>query len=205
MDYNKVRQKETVKKTISSLTERNIKASLVSTGEEALAMIKSLIPAGASVMTGASTTLDQIGFTDLLKSSGHAWNNLKEAVAAEKDPAIQMRLRREATLADYFLGSVHAVAEDGQLIIASNSGSQLPSYAYTSPNVIFVAGTQKIVPSLEEGLKRLEEYVIPLEDARMKSVGMGGTKLNKLLIFKGEPTYTGRNIRMIFVNEPLGF
>ena len=205
MNYTTLADAETVKKTVNGLNARNIEAEAVNSAAEALERIKALIPKGASVMTGASTTLNQIGFTDLLKSGDHGWNNLKDAIEAEKDPAEQMKLRRGSVLADYFLGSVHAVAQDGQLVIASNSGSQLPSYAYTSPNVIWVISTQKIVPTLEDALRRLEEHVIPLEDARMKSVGMGGTKLNKLLIFKGEPTYTGRKMHVIFVNEALGF
>lgn len=205
MDYTTLASKETVEKTIAALKERNVVAELVPTKADALARITTLIPAGASVTSGASRTLDEIGFTDLMKSGEHQWNNLKAAIVAEKDPAMQVRLRRESTLADYYLGSVHALAENGEMLIASNTASQLPSIVYSSPNVILVVSTIKIVPDLESAMKRLREHVIPLEDARMKSVGAPGTMLGKLVIFEKESPYNGRTVRVLFVNEPLGF
>ncbi len=61
--------------------------------------------------------------------------------------------------------------------------------------------------TMPEAYQRLIEHVVPLEDARMKRVygPQSGTKLNKLVNFYGEPTYTGRKITMILVQEKLGF
>ncbi len=205
MDYAKLAEGATLDKVVAALKERNIEAVVVDTKEQALAKIKELIPPGASVMNGSSVTLQQIGFVDYLKAGAHGWNNLHAAVLAEAEPEKQKALRRQAILSDYYLGSVHALSEAGELVIASNSGSQLPHIVYTSPNVIFVVGTQKITPTLAEAENRLRSYVVPLEDARMKSVNMGGTKLNKLVHFFGEPTYTGRTLRMILVKEQLGY
>jgi L-lactate utilization protein LutC len=64
------------------------------------------------------------------------------------------------------IGSVNALTETGSAIIASMTGSQLAGYASGAANVIWVVGTQKIVPTLEDGLKRVAEYTLPLEDAR---------------------------------------
>lgn len=205
MDYKTLAGEETLTKLVAALKERNIEAVVVENREQALEKIKELIPAGASVMNGSSTTLHQIGFVDHLKAGEHGWNNLHAAVLAETDPEKQKALRRQSALSDYYLGSVHALSEAGELVIASNSGSQLPHIVYTSPNVIFVVGTQKIMPTLADAEMRLKEYVVPLEDARMKSVNMSGTKLNKLFHFFGEPTYTGRKVTVILVKEALGF
>lgn len=205
MDYSKAADSEVVNKTIAALKAHNFDAELVETKEAALARVKELIPAGADVMTGSSTTLNEIGFTDYLKSGQHPWKNLKDAIVAEKDPAKQALLRKQSVLSDYFLGSVHAVTEAGETITASASGSQLPSYAFTSKNIIWVVGTQKIVPNLEEGLKRIREYTFPLEDARMKSTGAPGSNLAKMLIQENEPAVMGRKIKLIFVDEKLGF
>ncbi len=205
MEYNTLATKEVVQKSIEALKARNIEAFFVETGADALAKIKELIPQGASVMNGSSRTLEQIGFVDHLKSGAHGWNNLHEAILAEKDPAKQAQLRKQSVLSDYYLGSVHALAQTGEMVIASNSGSQLPHIVFTSTNLIFVVGAQKIMPTLADALKRLEEYVIPLEDQRMqKAYGMG-TAPNKIVIFKGENQMMGRKVRVIFVNEKLGF
>jgi len=205
MAYDTLASKETIEAVIPKLKERNIEAEFVETKDAALARIKELIPKGASVMSGSSTTLNEIGFTEFMKSGSHGWNNLKDAIVAEQDPAKQATLRKDASSADYFLGSVHAVAETGQLVIASASGSQLPGYAFMSPNIIWVVGTQKIMPDLESAMNRVREYVLPLEDARMKSVNMGGSVISKWLIYEREPGFSKRKLRVIFVNEKLGF
>ena len=84
--------------------------------------------------------------------------NLKEGVVAEKDPQKRMELARQATLADYFLGSVHAVTMTGQLVVGSGSGSQIAAYAFMAKNLILVVGTHKITPNLDEALRRLREH-----------------------------------------------
>ncbi len=205
MDYTQLAGQEQLDKTIAGLKERGFEPMVVATKEEAMAKIKELIPAGASVMNGSSTTLNQIGFIDYLKAGEHGWNNLHAAIVAEKDPAQQGVLRRAALTSEFYLGSVHGITEAGELVVASNSGSQLPHIVFSSPNVIFVVGTHKITPSLADAEVRLREYVIPLEDARMKAAGMGGTRLNKLFHFFFEPSYTGRKIHVILVKEVLGF
>lgn len=196
---------EDIQKTIDALEQRGIKAIVVNNRAEALEKVKSLIPIGASVMNGSSRTLEEVGFVEYLKEGNHGWKNLHEEILAEKEPAKQAMLRKQAVLSDYYLGSVHAVAETGQLVIASNSGSQLPHIVFTSPNLIFVVGVQKIALDLNAALARVREYVYPLENQRMKDVGMGGSAISKLLIFEREPAFMGRKVYVIFVNENLGF
>lgn len=203
MKYSELASQAAIEKTFANLKDRNIIPQLVQSKAEAIEAVKQLIPAGASVMTGSSTTLDQIGFIDLLKSGQHPWNNLKAAIVAEQDSAKQTELRRQSSLAQFFLGSIHALTEDGQALIASASGSQLPAYAYTSDNVIWVVGAQKIVPSLDEAFNRLRDYVFPLEDARMKSTGAPGSVISKILIFERE--IMPRKLHLILVNEVLGY
>ncbi len=205
MNYKTLVKKQTLTRLITQLKENGITAEVVATGNEALEKIKSYIPQGASVMNGSSTTLQQIGFVDYLKGTTHGWNNLHAAIIAEKNPEKQAALRQQAVFSDYYLGSAHAVTEAGELVIASASGSQLPHLVYTSSNIILVVGAQKIVPTLEDALQRIKEHVFPLEDARMKSVGYGGSVLAKLLVLFREPAMMKRTVRVIFVDEVLGF
>lgn len=205
MPYDTLASEESVTRTAAALKANGVAAFAVKTGAEALAKIKEIIPNGASVMNGASRTLEQIGFVEYLKSGRHSWNNLHEAILAEKDAAKQAALRKQAVLSDYYLGSVHALAETGEFIIASNSGSQLPHVAYTSSNIIFVASTKKIVPTLADAMERAEKYVLPLEDQRMKAAGYPGSAISKELIFRREPPMMRRKVVMILVEEDLGF
>jgi L-lactate utilization protein LutC len=196
---------ETITTTIEALKGNNFDASLVNTKEEALAKIKEMIPAGASVMNGASTTLTEIGYVDMLKSGNHPWKNIHEEILKEADPEKQALLRKQSVISDYYLGSAHAVTQNGELMIASNSGSQLPHLAFTSPNIILVVGAQKIVPSIQDGFKRIDEVIVPLEDVRMKGVYGYGTLHAKTLILHKENPAMGRKVTVIFVNEKLGF
>lgn len=204
-NFDELASAESIEKAVTNLKAHHIEAVVVESGEEAHTKILTLIPNGASVMNGSSRTLEQIGFVDHLKSDDHQWNNQHAAIVAEADPAKQAELRKQALLSDYYLGSVHAVTEEGEFVVASNTGSQLPHIVYSSANLVLVVGTQKIVANLAEAMRRIEEYVIPLEDENMQQKYGMGTQLNKLLIFKGENPMFGRKVTMILVKEKLGF
>lgn len=204
MRYDTLASKDAIKKVMDAVKPRGINPELVNTKEDALNRLKKLIPDGAEIMTGGSTTLKEIGFVDLLKSGKHPWKNWKDIILAEKDEAKQMELRKKSVSSEYFLGSVHAIAETGEIVVASASGSQLPSYVFTSNNVIWIVGAQKIVPTLNDAIKRVWEYSLPLEDARMKSEGYSGSTIGKLLIFEREIN-PERKLKLILVNQKLGF
>ena len=203
--FDELADEQRIKKTVEGLKKRNITPFVVNTGKEAHDKVVELIPKGLSVMNGSSRTLEQIGFIEHLKSGDHGWDNEHETILTEKDPTKQAELRKQALLADYYLGSVHALTEEGEFIVASNTGSQLPHIVFSSENLIFVVGTQKIVASLNEALERLEKYVVPLEDENMKQKYGVNTQVNKIVIFKNENPVMGRKVFMILVKEKLGF
>lgn len=202
--YNILAPTDSVEKTVAAVQARGIEVTLVAHRAHALQRLTDLLPSGASLMTAASITLKEIGFEALLKDGSHSWKNLKDAILAEQDLDAQRRLRQKATLADYTVGSVQAIAETGEIVVASGSGSQLPGYVYSSNNVIWVAGVQKIVPTLDAALRRVREYSLPMEDARMKSIGRAGSHLNKIVIFERESPSPVRKVHLILVNEVVG-
>ena len=89
MDFETLKTQEIVKKVENKMGEGNFRSFLLGSKVEVLAKIKELIPEGASVMNGSSTTLNEIGYIDYLKSGEHPWNNLHEKILAEKDQKIQ--------------------------------------------------------------------------------------------------------------------
>jgi len=203
--YNELASKEAVTRTIKALELNGMKGEFVETKEEALKIIKDLIPEKATVHNGSSVTLQEIGLVDYLKSDDHRWENIHSKVLAEKDPDTQAKLRKESVFSDYYLGSAHAVSETGEIVIASNTGSQLPHLVFTSQNVILVVGTQKITSSLDEAIKRLNEYVVPIEDVRIMELYKSHTMVAKTLIMHKENPVMGRKVLVIFVNEKLGY
>jgi hypothetical protein len=205
MNYTELASKTVLDSTMSALTANNFLPEVLATKEDALLRIKELIPSGASVMNGASRTLEQIGYVDYLKSGRHGWDNLHDAILAEKDPAEQAKLRKHSVVSDYYLGSVHALTQTGEMVISSNSGSQLPHLAYTSPNLVLVVSTEKITPTLMDAFERLQNHVVPLEDERMKAAYGFGTMRAKTLILHKENPPMGRKVHVLLVEEQLGF
>ena len=207
MPFDILPSPDRLQKTIEAVRARGVIVTLVDNKESVLTHLQALIPAGASVMTGASITLQQTGFEALLMSGNHPWRYLKAEILAEKDPAKVLALRKHASLADYYLGSVHAIAETGEILIASATGSQLSAYAYSSTNIVWVAGAQKITPTLETAFQRVREYVLPLEDKHMKQLygEQARSFIGKMLLFENEAPYLHRSVNLLLVNEVLGF
>lgn len=203
--YNTLASSESVEKTVEALKAHNFLPMVVDTKEEALAEVIKLIPERVSVTNGASETLREIGFLDILKSNKHKWNNLHEAMLKESDRQKQILLRRQASLADYYLGSAHAISETGEIVFASATGSQLASLAFSSPNVILVVSTKKIMPTLSEAYARIPNHVLALEDQRARKVLGSGTVHAETLILHKDAGVTGRKIHIILVRENLGF
>src|SRR5260221_12059634 len=103
----------------------------------------------------------------------------------------------------YIVGSAHAVTDDGIVMAASMSGSQLGPYASGSAHVIWVVGAQKVVKNIDEGLQRIEQYSLPMEDERMRSTYGIGSAIGKILIVQRE-VMPGRS-SLIFLEEVIGF
>lgn len=193
---------ETLAKTAQALEANGIKTIIVATAEEARTMVSSLIPNGAEVMTMTSITLDETGISTDISESG-TYTALHPKVVQMDRTTQAEEIKKLRSVQDYALGSVHAITEDGHVLIASRSGSQLPAYVYGANHVLWVAGSQKIVKNVEEGMKRINEYVLPLESERAhKAYGVPGSYVNKLLIFNRED---GDRLTLILVKEQLGY
>jgi hypothetical protein len=120
------------------------------------------------------------------------------------DREMQGREMRQLSAApDWVVGSVHAVTEEGALLIASATGSQLGPIVSGAGHVILVIGGQKIVPDFNTGLRRLYEYCFPLEDQRAREAYGVPSGVNNVLVINSA-TRPGR-ITAILVNESLGF
>src|SRR5215218_7827138 len=111
-------------------------------------------------------------------------------------------MKAVAGMADYALGSVHAVTLEGTLVIASASGSQLAAYAWGAASIIFVVGAQKLVPDLEAAHERIVEHSLRLEDARAYAAYGQNSRIGKILeIHQEDP---GR-IHVVLIRQLVGF
>ena len=202
MKWDQLADKNTIDNTIKALQANGINAKFFATGQEAKKEVFSLIPQGAEIMNMTSVTLDTLGISKEIMESGRFHSVRKQFENMDKKTQ-GLEMQKMGAAPEWVIGSVHAVTVDGHVLIASNTGSQLPAYAYGSSHVIWVVGSQKIVKDTDEGMKRIYEYVLPLEDERAKKVYGMGSNVSKLLIINKE-IQPGR-IKLILVEEALGF
>lgn len=201
-NYGELADKVQIEKTIKALLENGIEAEYVDSGKEAKEKVLLLLPEGAEVMDMSSETLKEIGLIEEIQEFGRYDSVKKKLMTMDrKTQGRQMQMLGAAP--EWSVGSVHAVTEDGKVVVASNTGSQLPAYAYGAQNVIWVVGAQKITRDLDDAMKRVYDYVLPLESERMKKLYGMLSNVSKILIINREIA-PGR-LKMIIVGEKLGF
>ncbi len=202
MDWKTLADRMTIEKTAINLTSRGIDVIVAENRDDAKAKALALIPEGSDVYCMSSITLDETGILKEVEESGK-YQSVRKRVMSISDKGARDAARKAASACQFAIGSVHAVTEDGHVVIVSQSGSQLAPYAFSARNVIWIVGSQKIVKDLASAHKRISEYVVPLENERAKKVYGVGTSLNKTLIIDKE-IMPGR-IKMVIVKEKLGF
>jgi hypothetical protein len=197
-----------VERTAAALEANGMRAIVVDTGDQARHQVFNLLPPGAQVMTMTSRTLETIGVADEI-------NEPEEPGAAPRYEALRPKLmqmdmqtqwpemRRMGASPEYAVGSVHAITEQGEVFIASASGSQLAAYVSGAGVVIWVVGSQKIVPDRDAAFQRIYEYSFPREDERAREAYGIGSGVNKVLVVNRE--FMPDRITVILVKQELGF
>ena len=192
---------QTLAETVVALEEHGFSVELVDDLDAARASVLARIPPGSSVMTNTSVTLNETGIAEVINDGGPYKSVRKQMLALDFATQVQ-QMKAIGGQPDYALGSVHAIARDGTLLIASASGSQLASYAWGATNVIFVVGAQKLVPTLQAAHQRIYQHSLPLEDARAQAAYGQHSSVGKILEIHQE--LPGR-IHVVLIRQPVGF
>ena len=195
---------QTIERTAEALRAKGYDVHVVETGDEARDVIVGLLPEGAEVGQGASNTLEVIGVTAAIEDSGRFDAVRKRTRAMDRSTPEGLRAMRKAGVGpDWYVNSAHAVTEDGTIVVASNTGSQLAPLAFGAGKVIFAIGSQKLVPDLEIAMRRLEEHTLPLEHVRMQGIYGVNSEIKKVLIIHKE--FGPGRFTVVLIKEPVGF
>ena len=202
--WDKLADEKTIENTIAALKANGIDAQVVENRQEAKRKVLELIPESSEAMTMTSVTLDTIGLSEEINKADSRFRPVRDKLyAMDRNTQVQ-EMNRLGAAPEFAVGSAHAITEDGHVLIASNTGSQLPAYSFGALHVIWVVGAQKIVKNTGEGIKRIYEHSLPLESERAKKAyGVPGSAVNKILIINQE-VQPGR-VKLILVKEKLGF
>ncbi len=201
--WNRIPDEATIKRTAEAIEARNIRVILVDTTEDALQAVIDLLPEGAEVMNGSSTTLNEMGFDRVLKENPKGWRVCHAIVTAENDAEKRHALRRKSVSADYYLTGVQAIVESGEVVGCDKTGSRMGAWPYAAANLILVSGVNKIVSTVDDALRRCREYCLPLENQRSQHAYGIDSHIGKHVILDKEDT-DGR-ITLVLIRQQLGY
>jgi len=201
-EFTKLASHGKIERTVKALEANGMHTLVAENAEEAKKIVLDLVPQGAEVYTNQSKTLETLGLFDEFDKSGR-YQAIRPKVMSLDRKTQGNEIRKLRSIPEYIVGSVHAITEDGKVLISSFGGSQLAPYAAGAAKVIWVVGTQKLVRNLDEGFRRIEEYSYPLEDERLLAALGIHSAIGKTLIVNRE-VVPGR-ITIVLVKAELGY
>ena len=196
---------------MKGLEKRHIEGHYCDTIDEACALALSMVPENSSVSFGGSVTLDETGVLAELRAREDI--TLYDRATATT-PEENKKIMHDALLCDYYFMSSNAITTDGELINIDGNGNRVAALIYGPENVIMIAGMNKIVTSVEEGIIRTRNVASPQncirleKDTPCKVNGVCGNCLKDTICDQIVITRASRvpnRIKVILVGEELGF
>ncbi|MFD9484422.1 LUD domain-containing protein [Streptomyces sp. NPDC059991] len=193
---------ESIERAAQALLGNGFAVHIVDTAADARELVAEALPTDKAIFASTSETLRLSGIQEDIDASGR-FKSIR-AEQADWDPRVRnddVRTTRSAP--DVVVGSVHAVTEDGRLVTASASGSQLAAYAFGAGRAVWVVGAQKVVADLDTALRRIETYSLPKEDVRAQQAYGRRSVVAKILINARE--VVPQRSTVVLVREAIGF
>jgi len=199
--YGEKANEESIEKTKLALEANGFNVVVVDKPSDAKTTVLGMVERGSEVFTATSVTLTESGLADELNGDKYvSVRNKFMALYGQQDKAKEMR--QIGSVSDVALGSVHAITEEGQILVASATGSQLPNYVYGATKVIWVVGSQKIVSDMNHAFERLETHTFKLEDARALVAYGKNSSINDVFIMRKDPS---NRVNIVIIREAIGF
>ena len=163
MTPTEIRNEKLAARIIKNLERRHIKGYYCATSKEAVELVVKLVGDGNSVTWGGTMTVRDMGIPAAL----HANKTLTvydRDLAATREEA--QDIYRKAFSCNYYLSSVNAMSEDGQIVNVDGTGNRVAAITFGPDHVIFVVGINKITQDVESAVKRARSTAAPINTAR---------------------------------------
>jgi hypothetical protein len=135
---------------IEALKKNNYNSVIyVDKARDAIPIILEMIPPDASLEMAGSTSVSQLGITDLLRKSGNKGLDFPK-------PGEFPTSRR-----DVLLVSTNAITLDGKIVNTDGMGNRVTGMAFGVKKVILLIGANKIVRNVDEALERIQQTISP--------------------------------------------
>ncbi len=156
---------EYIMRTMENLRKNNMDAFYAETAEDAKNLLESMLKEGDEITCGGSVTLYRSGILDMLKSGKYRYY---DRFAPGITPEEAEKIYRKAFTCDAYISSANAVTERGELYNVDGNSNRVAAIMYGPENVYIIAGKNKIVPDINEAIKRVKTAAAPKNSARLK-------------------------------------
>lgn len=157
-------REQSLERAAKALRKHGMDAIWVGSAEEARDAVLGKIPAGATVGVGGSLTVRQLGLVAALEERGnvvhHHW---KPGLSRDED----YEVRRAEASADVFLTSANAVTLEGELVNVDMTGNRVAAMMFGPRKAVVVAGVNKVVRDVTEGMWRARNVAGPPNARRL--------------------------------------
>lgn len=144
------------------LEERDFDPIYAENVDEARKIVMDMIPEGSTIAVGGSVTLNETGILDEIRKPEYNFIDRYNA----KDFEDMLEKYRDGYRADVFVSSTNAITMGGQLVNIDCTGNRTSQIVFGPKKVIIVAGVNKIVENVEEGIKRAKK-IAPMNARRI--------------------------------------
>lgn len=158
----KWRNELVIRDLIEVLKKRDFDAVMAKDKDDAKRIVMDMIPEGSVIAVGGSVTLNETGILDEIRSDKYKFIDRYNVSSFEE----MLDKYREGYYADVLVSSTNAVTMEGQLVNIDCTGNRTSQIVFGPKKVIIVAGVNKIVKDVEEGMKRAKS-IAPMNARRI--------------------------------------
>ena len=211
MNPKKTYYKNLAQTIIKGMEKRHMEAYYCETCEEAKALALSLVPAESTVSFGGSVTLNETGVLTALRERNDITMYDRDTA---NGPEEMKKIMHDALSCDYYFMSSNAITHDGELVNIDGNGNRVAALIYGPENVIVIAGMNKVVKTVDEGIDRTRNVAAPPNCVRLNkntpcaANGVCGNCLADTICDQIVITRASRvpkRLKVILVGEELGF
>ena len=146
------------------IEQNNMKAFIAKDKTQALEIVKTLIPNGATVAVGGSVTLNECKILDYLRNGNFNFlDRYKPDLTQEQIREIYCK----SFSADVYLCSSNAITKKGELYNVDGNANRIGAICYGPKSVIMIVVKNKIVENIDEAIKRVKTIAAPKNTKRL--------------------------------------
>ncbi len=160
----KIFYKNQAQSIISKLKLRKMDGYYADTMDDAIGKVLELLGNETkTVCYGGSMTLDNSDIKAKIKANGHELIVREDAKTDEEMRQLKSRMINS----DVFLMSTNAITLDGELINIDGRGNRVSYLIYGPDRVFVIAGMNKVVKDVTEGINRTRNIASPANTVRL--------------------------------------